>query len=541
MKIMNKFIMLAYITFLSSLVQANEINADYLMGGFNTTSCAGEDICIAAGYYVKDTSYPLLAQGTSDSSWTDWTYLIDSTSVLPEGFQSVTNGSNNNHFINTNCSDTVCAAAGFYADETKNMLPMVAVSIKNGNFWSAWQYQIDKKNLPKDFVSANSYSDLGLSCTTTVCVLAGGYSTADNYIPMIAVSTYDTSKQTWSAWEYQIQKDHSLPPEFKTGEFQNVSCSEHICAAAGYYLNHSDSSIPMLAISQYNAETQAWSPWEYRISIDTPEKFPDHFKSGSFDTISCSADEICIVAGTYTTKKMKRFPMLAVSTHNSDFNNWTYSIDSQNLASLPYGYMDADAYYYPVIKTSHCSGGINGICAMGGFYYSDKDHFPMLAVSTDSGKTWGYSIDGTQVDGVYTKLPLDYGFDGNYPPVESVSCLDKNICTATGRYGGVGNPNNYPFVAVSIYDASNGWSNWAYKIDSTSLPQDSEHQPGTAYASGLATSCIYSGCIMAGYYSSSSLSGMSAPMLSMSIDQGETWDYLIDAMTKAGIAESSAL
>ena len=121
---------------------------------------------------------------------------------------------------------------------------------------------------------------------------------------------------------------------------------------------------------------------------------------------------------------------------------------------LPADFLSSEGFGQ--LYTSACSGAI---CIAGGNYQNANGNYPLLANSTDAGKTWTYRITST-----YPGMTNDRMTDGYF---NAVQCKET-ICFAAGGYSN--GTKNYPLLAVS----RDGGTTWSYSINSLypALPAD---------------------------------------------------------------------
>ena len=355
----------------------------------------------------------------------------------------------------------------------------------------------------------------------------------------------------------------------------NVTASSPlpIIVAGNYSVDSSISLYPLLATSANGGAT-----WTYTIDSNTPRVPAGYYGQGVFNASSCAGLN-CIAAGSYQTTAMNNptYPLLASSTNGG--TTWTYTIDSQTTPSVPTNYTLSGSF-----QATSCAGLH---CIAAGSYQTGavtNPTYPLLASSTDGGRTWTYTIDSTSPG-----LPMDYnsgvligtaigvfssatcngltcvaagsyqsnntktypflasstngGATWSFPitrattPTDyydngiiySVSCTEQ-ICIAVGSYKttAMNNPT-YPFIAKS----DNGGGTWRYVLDDQSTPAvPPDYYNNAAFGS---TSCTKLNCIAAGYYTSQTPGNYQYPMLATSVNGGDTWAYSIDSQTNPSV------
>ena len=114
--------------------------------GTTCNSSGSTGMCLASGYYSNGAvTYPLIA--LTNTGGTSWSYPLNSTSLLPNGF------TNNGLLSEVICNGGVCLAIGSY-NSGATIYPIIALSANGGN---AWTYPIDKAAvLPTSYAGAIS-------------------------------------------------------------------------------------------------------------------------------------------------------------------------------------------------------------------------------------------------------------------------------------------------------------------------------------------------------------------------------------------------
>lgn len=377
---------------------------------FNSTSCIGLT-CIVAGQYSNDlpaspllSTFPLLARSIDGGA--SWTYILDSTNVPARP----TNYNDSGVFNTTSCDGINCVAAGNYKGpdldappSPRVMFPLLAHSSDIG---LTWAYVIDRDNPaihPFQYASNGNFNSA--SCSGNICVAVGRYIAIINQqghafyaYPLLANST-----DGGTTWAYRIDGTATPPggPGFTTllpadyynlGVFNSATCTGLNCITAGQYSVSFTAAGPLYPFLAYS--TDGGITWSYSIDSTHTPLPADYNNQGILKTTSCSGLN-CITGGQYASAATT-YPLLANSTDGGA--SWIYSIDSTH-TPLPSDYASGG-----VLNSSSCSG-LN--CVAAGQYSNGTATFPLLANSTNGGITWVYSIDS-----MHTTLPSDYNTGG---------------------------------------------------------------------------------------------------------------------------------
>lgn len=372
------------------------------------------------------------------------------------------------------CTASICIAAGLYSTSVSGY-PLLAQSVDAGLTWS---YEIDNSD-----TAYQQGAFLSVSCSGHACVAGGYYSSSAINYPMLAANT-----GSGASWVFTIDSSRGLPADFaQLGVIDSVSCSANLCLAGGQYRASNTTRYPSLAVS-----TDAGATWTYAVDKNT-QLPPSYSNLGIFNGVSCDG-QLCASGGSYNSSGTA-FPLLAVSTNAA--SSWTYKIDNDP-STLPSNYLSQGVFY-----DTSCSGTT---CVAGGQYSNGTTPYPMLSVSTNGGASWTYKVDST------TLLPLDYANGGLF---RKVLC-SAQVCIAAGSYGD--GTNTYPMLAVST-DAGQTWS---YKIDKTPSTLPPAFSSSGAFITLNCTGLI---CTAGGLYSTNT---NSFPLLAESQDGGNTWTYSVD-------------
>ncbi|WP_133136016.1 sialidase family protein [Legionella rowbothamii] len=305
----------------SSTYTSANVPSNLNFGYFTNLSC-GSSVCIAIGIYSGSINYPLIARGTNQG--TQWTNSVTASSPLPSDYLTL------NNFPGAAASGTNFVAAGSYYPTSGDLKPIVMSSADNGVTWSVsltGTVPVPPPGLVSGQINA-------VSCSGSVCVAVGTFSTTSAYYPLAATSS--NAGQTWS---YTINATTpQLPSDFFAGSdnyFSGVSCSGNICIAVGSYLKDSTTSFPLLAASSDGGKT-----WTYRINSTYPVLVGDTMEGGNFNTASCQG-VYCMAAGSYRSTSGTSYPLVAVSSDGGV--TWDYRVDGISPA-LPADYLNGGTF-----------------------------------------------------------------------------------------------------------------------------------------------------------------------------------------------------
>ncbi|USQ13736.1 exo-alpha-sialidase [Legionella lytica] len=426
---------------------------------------------VAAGYYNGSlgTTAPLIAYSTVTGA--NWAYPLASLASFPVG----------TYLYGASCTGRFCVVGGEVAG------PFVAISSSSGQNWT----EVSFSALPPDY-SSNGYFN-AVACADSFCIAGGSYSTGSMSVPFVGTST--GLGANWSS----TYTSSTIPPDLTFGYFNNVSCGSTACIAVGSYFD-SSVSYPLIATGTnqgalWTNSLTALSPlpsdyvgsgtlsdsaasgtnfvaagsyfstlgnteplvisssnngatWSASITSTTPVP-PAGFTYGQMYAVSCSGS-VCVAVGYFSS--INSYPLAATSSNAG--HTWSYTI-TDTTPQFPSDFFAGNDNYFSAVS---CSGTI---CIAAGSYMRDSAHsFPLLAASSDGGKTWAYRINST-----YPVLVGDTMDNGYF---NTASCKGT-YCMAAGSYVS-SSGTSYPLLAVS----SDGGITWAYKVDGVSpaLPAD---------------------------------------------------------------------
>lgn len=386
--------------------------------------CVQNNCSAVGGYGIQP--YPLIASSTDSGQTWNYTMTAHSAAQQPAGFIS-------GNFLGVSCSGVFCVAAGTYSDSSKQYPAIVFRT----NVIANWTYA--SLPTPSNFSISTGYSNV--KCTATTCVAVGTYTTNGlTTYPLIS-----TGQAPGATWANTVDGNSSgLPTDFyNQGVLNAVDVSGSNFIAVGAYDDFSFITYPLVGLSTNNG-----SIWSF--PIDSSTLVADYSGNGVFYSVSCSG-KVCIAAGRYRNNQNSTYPLIMTSSDQGQ--NWTYTMNSST-PQLPADFLSTDGFGQ--VSTSACSGTI---CVVGGEYQNESGVFPLLANSTDGGKTWTYRITSA-----YPTMINDTMTEGYF---KAVQCKGTT-CFAAGGYSN--GTKNYPLLAVS----RDGGNTWSYSINSIypALPSD---------------------------------------------------------------------
>lgn len=390
--------------------------------------------CSAVGGYGTQ-PYPLIASSTDSGQTWSYTMTAHSAAQQPTDFTS-------GNFLGVSCSGVFCVAAGTYSDSSKQYPAIVF----RANLTANWTYA----SLPalSNFNISMGYSNV--KCTTTTCVAVGTYTTNSlTTYPLIS-----TSQNKGVTWANTVDSNSSgLPTDFyNQGVLNAVDASGANFIAVGSYDDFSLVTYPWVGLSTNNGST-----WTFPIDSNT--LVDDYSGNGVFYSASCSG-KTCVAAGSYRNNENNTYPL--VMTSSDQGQTWTYTMDSSK-PLLPADFLSSGGFGQ--VYSAACSGDI---CVVGGVYQNENGAFPLLANSSNGGKTWTYRITSS-----YPKMTSDTMVEGNFKVVQ----CKGTTCFAAGGYSN--GTKNYPLLAVS----RDGGITWSYSINSVYPTLSSDYQDNGLFTS----------------------------------------------------------
>jgi len=443
----------------------SNIDPNFSNGVLSSASCNNtfdKSVCISAGQWCKgsfcDNPLPLIAVGIHYGSI--WRYP---KSVF-ENLQTVvdpdfTGGALRSSSCFGSGGNTVCIAGGTYSTASSS-LPLIARSVNAGNDWTYPKtiFQNLTSAIDPNFKNGSLFS---ASCTQStcdsVCISAGNFCTTehcDSQLPLLAMST-----DKGSTWHYPAEVfknlDSKLDPSFSGGFFVNSSCTgvgnQAICTAVGSFTNN-QTTLPLLALTKDGGSTWNYPPEIFKNLTTT---LGHGFTAAIFNATSCSGAKskaICIAAGS-CFRKGNGSPLIGLSQDGG--NSWTYpDFIYTKLKTV----VDAQFQGGNFDGASCIGSGKKGIClAAGGYCRKDQLCFPLIALSTNGGKTWSYPAS------VYSNLLNLVDSHFRYGFFSDISCkgtAEHNFCVASGQYSN-DSSETFPLIAFSK-DSGHTWTYPSY-------------------------------------------------------------------------------
>lgn len=376
-------------------------------------------------------------------------------------------------------------AVGYYTDTSAVRRPFVAVSSNAGSTWS-FPTSITEPNTTPAFSSTGIF--FGTGCKGNTCIATGRYVATDTIQrPLVGVST--NAGETWS-YPPEITNPNTIPAFNGKGVLLLSSCDGSTCISGGQYRDTSNTDRPLLALS-----TNAGTTWSYPEAITNLTTTPAFSGNGRLESGYCH-DRICITSGQYNDSNGVQRPLMALSYDTG--TTWTFPRSITEPNTTP-AFNSGGQLFVTSCHSSTCitTGGYTDINAI---------QRPLLALSTDTGNTWTFPQDITNL----TTTP-SFSSDGL---LIGTSC-HNSTCIAVGYYTDTSAVKR-PLLALS----TNTGSTWTYPEGITNLTVT------PAFSSNgqlLSASCPSNTCIAVGFYYDSS--STQHPLLALSTDTGATWSF----------------
>ncbi len=443
---------------------------------------------------------PLLA--LSADSGNTWSYPTDITQ--PSTTPTFSDGG---VLVNVTCNESTCMAVGSYIDDSDpgTRRPLLALSTDSGNTWS-YPTDITQPSTTPTFSGNGALASI--TCNKSTCMAVGSYAdSSGKQRPLLALST--DSGGTWS-YPTDVTEPNTGSTFSGDGALASITCNESTCMAVGTY-SSSGTQLPLLALS-----TNSGGTWSYPTDITNPNgaqpSISPAFTQGALASVTCN-ESICMAVGGYTPTSGFLTALLALSTDSG--NTWSYptGITQPNTANPP---LLVDQTPIAAALTNIICN--EGICMAIGAY-SSPTRYPLLALSTDSGSTWGYPPSGNKPASAQPPISPTYFSIGGL----------KNIIRNGSTYmtvGFYGTNNNGVLQQLPLLGLSTDSGNtWSYPTDIT--------QPSTTPTFSdngvlVSVTCNESTCMAVGSYTDDSDPGTKRPLLALSTDSGNTWSYPTD-------------
>lgn len=440
----------------------NAIDPRFENGVFSAAACNQsfhKNVCIAAGQWCAgsfcDNSLPLIAVGVQQS--TAWMYpksvFENLTTVIDP---NLVGGSLRSGSCFGSGNNTVCIAGGTYFTANA-FFPLLARSGNGGQIWTYPEtiFKALTTAIDPDFKNGSLFTT---ACTRStcdsVCVAAGNFCKTvgcDRQFPLLALSRDKGVTWTWADVLFK-DLDVKLDPQFRDGYFVGSSCtgtgSEAICTAAGSFTTNR-MTLPLLAVTRDGGATWTY-PSELFKNLDVT--IGHSFNGAVLNATACSgagAKALCTAVGSYFRTSGVAIPVLSISRDGGRTWTWPDFIFTKLKTVVDPLFVNG------TFDATTCMGtGKTGICMAAGSYCRNDMCFPLIAVSTNGGKSWFYPPS------VYSNLMTTVDPQFRYGLFSDVSCkgnADHSLCIASGQYSNAAN-ETLPLVAVS----EDGGTTWTY-------------------------------------------------------------------------------
>ncbi|MHB1949153.1 MAG: sialidase family protein [Gammaproteobacteria bacterium] len=406
-----------------------------------SVTCNGNQ-CIALGRGREYDSPSIYISHDAKHSW----QVNKNISGLPAGMSSVSLTS-----ISCIANSSICNIAGSYRAEPDpyyHNQPLLLRSEDNGKTWA--------------FVAINGFPDyavnlaLNLSCSTSLCVAAGGFtekqSSDDKPTPIVFIS-HDTGR-SWSILDKTLDSLRAA----NAGSFtiNNVSCDGNNCVMVG-----GDLSLLPHVTKPFIAYTHdAGKSWNVVRNVWGLE--PAIAELGSWMRlvhVHCK-DKLCI-AGGMRLDQLPNFssnkPLLLISRDGG--KTWGYS---------PVAVADLSLWQVTFIHSLNCEG--SQCVALGARESTTSRAYHFIVASKDGGVSWK----------VTKVLNPD---DKERITLQTMGCSGKN-CVIAGHYGVFATPEAYPLFMKS----HDGGMTWETHKEIEALPKADHYSLNSltgAYHNGI--------------------------------------------------------
>jgi fibronectin type III domain protein len=289
------------------------------------------------------------------------------------------------------CSSSFCVIAGGYVDKSRH-LDALLLTRSNGKWTAA------KAKLPANAASDQAATLGGVSCaSSSACVAVGHYYDKSSHEHGLVLTR---SGAAWTPAQAPVPANAAAQ---SYTELDGVSCpSPSACVAVGGYTDKSGNA-QLLVLARSGG---AWRPAE--------EPLPANGVSGSGGLpllgISCSPAASCVATGIYWGAAGGGRGLLLTRTGGS----WTPA-----QAPVP---PNADARYNTWVFGASCASAASCVAAGSYFDSSDSPHGLLL---TRSGGSWHPAQ--APLPGNASAISFNTGLAG-------VSCAGPATCTAVGEY-----------------------------------------------------------------------------------------------------------
>lgn len=410
----------------------------WLVSCISSIAFAIQPLVAVGTWSEKGLDKPLVA--VSKNQGVTWSYPPSAN------LQPVTQNYSRGELTKVFCNNQRCVAAGYWMDNEAIFRPLLASSLDEGNTWNYLDMLHQSPLLPNPLYS--KFHDI--TCAESFCIAAGKYTNTDNLtLPLLAHGQYQP-EIVWHFLTENIQQH--LPEDFYAGHFNQVSCNNHICVAAGEYSNQIRHRLPLLMQSDETGQN-----WQIPVM-----DFPTDFHEGNFQSINCN-ETLCLATGDYHNGRYNK-PLLMKSIdqgttwqsvsivtpenypegtlmHASCEKQWCVAAGALIDVDLsrPFlvfsdnggqqwqysDYISNDGLPEAFVSGQLTYTACNALrCMAAGSYYDLSGSHPLIAVSADQGKTWSYPASAQQ------SSPAALSGDGMY----AHAFCNQSLCLATGDF-----------------------------------------------------------------------------------------------------------
>jgi hypothetical protein len=384
-------------------------------------SCSG-GLCLSVGSYSNGVTH-IYGFQTQNAGTSYTTAISDVSNTLPTDYAS---GS----LSSASCSGTVCIAAGLY-NSTSTQYPLVMQTTNSG----ASYVPVLDSAIPTLPAGLTSGAFTNSTCTGTICLASGNYTTGGTLYPLLAQSV-----PSGEAWAYAITSTNAaaITDYNDDGIFNASACNTSNCAAAGSYFSSTAgiNQVPLIAQA-----TGTGTAWTYEVT--SANKPPDYSAIGltSLNGAACATDT-CIAVGNYGTVVSGDNQDVPLIYQSISGGAWTIVL-SNTVGVGPSLPANLNAY----LQSASCSGTL---CVAAGTYVDAVGNtLPLILVSTNSGGTWRVAANPTAPANLTTVT------------IGATSC-QGTFCTIAANYSD--GMNNQPLVIQTI----NSGTTFTYSVSAGS-------------------------------------------------------------------------
>lgn len=320
----------------------------------------------------------------------------------------------------------------------------------------------------------SGYNFNSLSCSDNICAAAGFYDTNNASSDDAAITFSNNQWQDWKTITPFISMQNIKEPSW-----MGASCYAKTCAVVGYFEDVTTSARQGMIVMTNDAG-QTWNSLFPLASLPNSQ-------SSLLNAVSCT-NGVCVAVGNYREKDSqdpKNSPayyqmMLLASTDQG--KSWNTTIPLQHIPNMT----NANLSIY-------CS---DNTCLSAGYYNQGTGNQAVMLRTHDQGKTWS-------LKNPFSSIPAIQSSD-----LENISC-DHSLCFSSGTivYKGESSKN----VVLVSNDLG---KNWTPKTPCAAIPN--------VQACGMGTfSCTHSACMAEGFYR---VNDLQSAAIFITRDAGNTWE-----------------